>query len=205
MSRRSRGTRTCYFEKTRNCTSTSHALACPSMGIRYRLLGYSAMRVSEVALGTMTFGERWGWGAPLPESGRILDLFLDRGGNFVDTASNYTDGESEDLLGELLGDRRERVVLATKYTLTGQADDPNAGGNHRLNLVRSVERSLRRLRTDRVDLLWMHMWDGITPVDEVIRALDDLVRAGKVLSIGISDTPAWVVPRAPAVADLGGG
>src|SRR5947209_8159582 len=204
MSRRSRGTRTCYFEKTRNCTSTSHALACPSMGIRYRLLGSSAMRVSEVALGTMTFGERWGWGAPLPESRRMLDLFLDRGGNFVDTASNYTDGESEEQLGELIADRRDRVVLATKYTLTSDKADPNAGGNHRKNLVHTVERSLRRLRTDRVDLLWMHMWDGLTPIDEVVRALDDLVAAGKVLAIGISDTPAWVTSRAVAVAEIRG-
>ena len=172
--------------------------------MRYRLLGPSAIRVSELGLGTMTFGTAWGWGTDRAESGRILDLYLDRGGNLVDTASNYTEGESEELLGELLGERRERIVLATKYTLTSRPDDPNAGGNHRLNLIRSVERSLTRLRTDRVDLLWMHMWDGITPVDEVIRALDDLVRAGKVLSIGISDTPAWVVSRAAAVAELRG-
>jgi aryl-alcohol dehydrogenase-like predicted oxidoreductase len=172
--------------------------------MRYRLLGRSAIRVSELGLGTMTFGSAWGWGADRAESARILDLYLDRGGNFVDTASNYTDGESEELLGELLGERRERIVLATKYTLTSQADDPNAGGNHRLNLVRSVERSLRRLRTDRIDLLWMHMWDGITPVDEVVRALDDLVAAGKVVAIGISDTPAWVVSRAVAIAELRG-
>ena len=172
--------------------------------MRYRLLGSSAMRVSELALGTMTFGTAWGWGAGQAESRRMLDVFLDRGGNFVDTASNYTGGESEEYLGELLKSRRERVVLATKYTLTGGPDDPNAGGNHRLSLVRSLERSLRRLRTDRVDLLWMHMWDGLTPIEEVVRALDDVVAAGKVVAVGISDTPAWVISRAVAIAELRG-
>ena len=172
--------------------------------MRYRLLGGSAIRVSELALGTMTFGTAWGWGADEAECGRMLDLFLDRGGNFVDTACNYTGGESEEFLGRLLGERRQRVVLATKYTLTGDPDDPNAGGNHRLSLVRSLERSLRRLRTDRVDLLWMHMWDGLTPIDEALRALDDLVRAGKVLAVGISDTPAWVISRAVAIAEVRG-
>jgi aryl-alcohol dehydrogenase-like predicted oxidoreductase len=152
----------------------------------------------------MTFGERWGWGAALDESRRMLDLFVDRGGNFVDTASNYTDGESEEQLGELLAGRRDRIVLATKYTLTSRPDDPNAGGNHRKNLVQTVEESLRRLRTDRIDLLWMHMWDGMTRIDEVVRALDDLVSAGKVLSIGLSDTPAWVVSRAVAITELRG-
>ena len=172
--------------------------------MKYRILGSSALRVSEVALGTMTFGERWGWGAALDESRRMVDLFVDRGGNFVDTASNYTDGESEEQLGELLAGRRERIVLATKYTLTSRPDDPNAGGNHRKNLVQTVEQSLRRLRTDRIDLLWMHMWDGITPIDDVVRALDDLVSAGKVLAIGISDTPAWIVSRASAITELRG-
>ncbi len=172
--------------------------------MRYRLLGSSALRVSEVALGTMTFGERWGWGAELAESRRMLDLFLDRGGNFVDTANNYTDGESEEQLGELLEGRRERVVLGTKYTLTSRPEDPNAGGNHRKNLLQTLEASLRRLRTDRIDLLWMHMWDGITLIDEVVRALDDVVAAGKVVAIGISDTPAWVVSRAVAIAELRG-
>jgi aryl-alcohol dehydrogenase-like predicted oxidoreductase len=172
--------------------------------MRYRILGSSALRVSEVALGTMTFGERWGWGAAIDESRLMLDLFLDRGGNFVDTASNYTDGESEEQLGHLLIGRRDKIVLATKYTLTSRPDDPNAGGNHRKNLVQTVEQSLRRLRTDRIDLLWMHMWDGITPIDEVVRALNDLVAAGKVLAIGISDTPAWVVARASAITELRG-
>jgi aryl-alcohol dehydrogenase-like predicted oxidoreductase len=154
--------------------------------MKYRILGSSALRVSELALGTMTFGAKWGWGAELDESRRMLDLYLDRGGNFVDTASNYTDGESEEQLGEMLAGRRDRIVLATKYTLTSRPDDPNAGGNHR------------------IDLLWMHMWDGITPIDEVVRALDDLVAAGKVLAIGISDTPAWVISRAVAISELRG-
>jgi aryl-alcohol dehydrogenase-like predicted oxidoreductase len=172
--------------------------------MRYRILGSSALRVSELALGTMTFGEKWGWGAGLDESRRMLDLYIDRGGNFVDTASNYTDGESEEQLGELLTGRRERIVLATKYTLTSRPDDPNAGGNHRKNLVQTLDQSLGRLRTDRIDLLWMHMWDGITPIDEVVRALDDMVAAGKVLAIGISDTPAWVISRAAAITELRG-
>src|SRR6266571_557583 len=172
--------------------------------MKYRLLGRSAMRVSELALGSMTFGEKWGWGASLEESRRMLDLYLDRGGNFVDTASNYTDGQSEAFLGELLGDRRERIVLATKYTLTSNRQDPNAGGNHRKNMVQSVERSLRRMRTDRIDLLWMHMWDGMTPIEEVMRAFDDLVASGKVLAVGISDTPAWVISRGVAIAEQRG-
>jgi aryl-alcohol dehydrogenase-like predicted oxidoreductase len=172
--------------------------------MRYRLLGKSGLRVSELALGTMTFGEAWGWGASSEESRRVFDVFLDAGGNFVDTACNYTDGESESLLGEFVQEQRERLVVATKYTLTARKDDPNAGGNHRKNLVQTVEASLRRLRTDYVDLLWLHMWDGLTPVEEVVRALDDLVTAGKVLYVGLSDTPAWVVSRAVTMAELGG-
>jgi aryl-alcohol dehydrogenase-like predicted oxidoreductase len=170
----------------------------------YTLLGKSGLRLSELALGTMTFGETWGWGASREESRRILDAFVAAGGNFVDTACNYTDGESETLLGELAEGRRERLVLATKYTLTSRRDDPNAGGNSRKNLVQTLEESLRRLRTDYVDLLWLHMWDGMTPVEEVVRALDDLVTAGKVLYVGLSDTPAWVVSRAVTMAELSG-
>ena len=172
--------------------------------MRFRLLGKSGLRVSELALGTMTFGEAWGWGASAEESRRIFEAFADAGGNFVDTACNYTDGESERILGDLLADDRERFVLATKYTLTARRDDPNAGGNSRKNMVQSLEASLRRLHTDYVDLLWLHMWDGMTPVEEVMRALDDLVRAGKVLYVGISDTPAWVVSQANTLADLRG-
>lgn len=172
--------------------------------MRYKLLGRSGLRVSELALGTMTFGEAWGWGAPKEESRRIFDAFLEAGGNFVDTASNYTDGQSEELVGEFLRADRDRVVLATKYTLTSRRDDPNAGGNSRKSMARTLEGSLRRLGTDYVDLLWLHMWDGMTPVEEVVRALDDLVSSGKVLYVGISDTPAWVVSQAVMLADLRG-
>jgi aryl-alcohol dehydrogenase-like predicted oxidoreductase len=172
--------------------------------MRYKLLGRSGLRVSEVALGTMTFGDAWGWGAPKEESRRMFEAFLDAGGNFVDTACNYTDGQSEELVGEFVRADRDRIVLATKYTLTSRRDDPNAGGNSRKSMVRTLEGSLKRLGTDYVDLLWLHMWDGMTPVEEVVRALDDLVSSGKVLYVGISDTPAWVVSQAVLLAELRG-
>ncbi len=172
--------------------------------MRYTLLGRSGLRVSELALGTMTFGEAWGWGASGAECRHLFETYVEAGGNFVDTACNYTDGESEEIVGELVEGSRDRFVVATKYTLTSRRDDPNAGGNHRKNLVQTLETSLRRLRTDYVDLLWLHMWDGMTPVEEVVRALDDVVTAGKVLYVGISDTPAWVVSRAVTIAELRG-
>ncbi len=172
--------------------------------MRYKLLGRSGLRVSELALGTMTFGEAWGWGASKDESRKIFDAYAEAGGNFVDTACNYTDGESERFLGDFLRADRDHFVVATKYTLTLRRDDPNAGGNSRKNMMRTLDESLRRLGTDYVDLLWLHMWDGTTPVEEVVRALDDLVSAGKVLYVGISDTPAWVVSQAVALADLRG-
>jgi aryl-alcohol dehydrogenase-like predicted oxidoreductase len=172
--------------------------------MRYTLLGRSGLRVSEVALGTMTFGDAWGWGASEDVSRRMFEAFVEAGGNFVDTACNYTDGQSESILGALVEPERERFVLGTKYTLTARRDDPNAGGNQRKNLVQTLEASLRRLRTDYVDLLWLHMWDGMTPVVEVVRALDDLVSSGKVLYVGISDTPAWVISQAVTLADLRG-
>jgi aryl-alcohol dehydrogenase-like predicted oxidoreductase len=172
--------------------------------MRYKLLGHSGLRISELCLGTMTFGEDWGWGASQEESHRIFELFVEAGGNFIDTANNYTDGSSERIAGELIAPARERFVLATKYTLTARKDDPNGGGNSRKNLVQSLEGSLHRLRTDYVDLLWLHMWDGMTPLDEVLRALDDVVRAGKVLYVGFSDTPAWVISQAVMAAELRG-
>ena len=172
--------------------------------MRYKLLGRSGLRVSELCLGTMTFGDDWGWGAPKAESKEIFDAFIEAGGNYIDTANNYTNGTSEKFVGEFIASDRDRFVVATKYTLSERPDDPNFGGNHRKNMFRSIEGSLRRLNTDHVDLLWLHMWDGMTPVDEVLRALDDLVRAGKVLYVGISDTPAWVVSQANATADLRG-
>jgi aryl-alcohol dehydrogenase-like predicted oxidoreductase len=170
----------------------------------YRLLGRSGLRVSPLALGTMTFGSDWGWGAAKDEARRIFDAYVDRGGNFVDTANQYTNGTAERLVGEFTSDRRDSLVLATKYTLTSRAGDPNSGGNHRKSMVRSVEDSLRRLGTDYIDLLYLHAWDFTTPVEEILRAMDDLVRAGKVLYVGISDTPAWQVARMQAIADLRG-
>jgi aryl-alcohol dehydrogenase-like predicted oxidoreductase len=134
----------------------------------------------------------------------MFDVFAAADGNFIDTANNYTDGTSEKFIGDFTRADRDHFVIATKYTLSEFASDPNFGGNHRKNMRRSVEGSLRRLETDHIDLLWLHMWDGMTPVEEVMRALDDLVRAGKVLYVGISDTPAWVVSQANTLADLRG-
>lgn len=172
--------------------------------MRYKLLGKSGLRVAELCLGTMTFGEEWGWGASREESRRIFEAYVKAGGNYIDTANRYTEGTSEKLVGEFVGAARDEFVLATKYTLSMNPDDLNASGNHRKNLRQSVEASLRRLNTDYIDLLWLHAWDFLTPVEEVMRGLDDLVRAGKVLYLGISDTPAWVVARANTMAELRG-
>jgi aryl-alcohol dehydrogenase-like predicted oxidoreductase len=172
--------------------------------VRYTLFGRTGLRVSELSLGTMTFGEDWGWGAAKDTSARILDAYADAGGNFLDTASNYTGGSAESILGELLEGRRDRFVLASKYTCAADGGDVNAAGNHRKNLVRSVEESLARLRTDHLDILWVHARDNFTPVDEVMRALDDLVRAGKVLYLGVSDWPAWEIAQANTLAELRG-
>jgi aryl-alcohol dehydrogenase-like predicted oxidoreductase len=174
------------------------------MTMKYFLLGRSGLRVSELALGAMSFGTDWGWGTDIDEARRMLDVYVDNGGNFVDTANQYTNGSSERILGELLGEKRPEIVLATKYTLSTRPSDANAGGNHRKSMVRSIETSLQRLKTDYVDLLYLHLWDGTTPVEEILRAMDDLVRAGKVLYLGISDTPAWQVSRMQAIADLRG-
>jgi aryl-alcohol dehydrogenase-like predicted oxidoreductase len=170
----------------------------------YRLLGRSGLRVSPIALGTMTFGTDWGWGAERDEARRIFDTYVDRGGNFIDTSNNYTNGSSERLLGEFAAERRDSLVIATKYTMATRPGDPNSGGNHRKNMVRSVEDSLRRLNTDYLDLLQLHAWDGLTPVEEILRAMDDLVSAGKVVYLGISDAPAWQVSRMQAIAELRG-
>ena len=170
----------------------------------YLLLGRSGLRVSPMALGTMTFGEDWGWGADAQEARRIFDGYLDRGGNFVDTANVYTEGSAERLLGQFLAGRRDRVVVASKYTLSLQPGDPNAGGNHRKSLMRSVESTLRRLDSDYLDLLFLHAWDGTTAAEEVMRGLDDLVRAGKLLYAGVSDIPAWQVARMQTLAEWRG-
>jgi aryl-alcohol dehydrogenase-like predicted oxidoreductase len=169
--------------------------------MRYRTLGASGLRVSELILGAMTFGEQGGVGAPLQECRQMLDLYAEAGGNMIDTAVNYRDGASEQILGELLEGRRESFVLGTKYTVSRDRADPNAAGNHRKNLRASLETSLRRLRTDYVDVYWVHMWDRDTPIEETMRALDDAVRAGTVLYAGISDAPAWVVSRANTLAE----
>src|ERR1700681_1054210 len=172
--------------------------------MKYRLLGNSGLRVSEAALGTMTFGEDWGWGAAKDESRKVYDAFREAGGNFIDTANFYTNGTSESFLGEFMKDHRQSVVLATKYTMSAPGTDPNAAGNQRKNMMQSVEASLKRLQTDYIDLYWVHMWDQITPVEEVMRGLDDLVRAGKVLYVGISDAPAWWIAQANTLAQLSG-
>jgi len=172
--------------------------------MRYRLLGNSGLRVSEAALGTMTFGEDWGWGSAKEESRKVYDAFREAGGNFIDTANLYTNGTSEALLGEFMEGHRQSVVLATKYSNAFPGIDPNAAGNQRKNMVQAVEASLKRLRTDYIDLYWVHIWDEITPVEEVMRGLDDLVRAGKVLYTGISDAPAWWIAQANTLAELRG-
>jgi len=173
--------------------------------MRYKLLGRSGLRVSELALGTMTFGEDWGWGAGREESRQIFDQYAEAGGNFIDTSTNYTNGTSEALVGEFTCADREHFVIATKYTLTSPANtDPNRGGNSRKNMMQTVERSLSRLRSDYIDLLYLHMWDHMTPVEEVMRGLDDLVQQGKVLYIAFSDTPAWIVAEAATLAALRG-
>jgi aryl-alcohol dehydrogenase-like predicted oxidoreductase len=168
--------------------------------MRYRLFGASGLRVSELFLGAMTFGEQGGVGAAPEECQRIVDTYADAGGNVIDTAINYRDGASEEILGEVLTGRRDRFVLATKYTVSRDRDDPNAAGNHRKNLRLSLETSLRRLRTSYIDIYWVHMWDRHTPPEETMRALDDEVRAGKILYVGISDTPAWLIARANTLA-----
>lgn len=172
--------------------------------MKYRLLGNSGLRVSESALGTMTFGEDWGWGTAKDESRKVYDAFREAGGNFIDTANMYTNGSSESFLGDFMQGHRQSVVLATKYTNSNPGTDPNAGGNQRKNMMQSVESSLKRLRTDYIDLYWVHIWDQMTPVEEVMRGLDDLVRQGKVLYVGISDAPAWWISQANMLAHLRG-
>jgi len=171
--------------------------------VNYKLLGRSGLRVSELALGAMTFGME-DWGVDEAESRRVYDRFREAGGNFIDTANIYSGGRSETFLGRFMGEDRERIVLATKYTGVTRARDVNAGGNQRKNMMESIHASLKRLRTDYIDLYWVHARDFLTPIEEVMRGLDDLVRQGKVLYIGISDTPAWEVSRANAIAELRG-
>lgn len=175
--------------------------------MKLRLLGPSGLRVSELCLGTMTFGEDWGWGADKTTSQQIFEAFVQAGGNFIDTSNNYTNGTSERYVGEFVHAEREKYVVATKYTLRvkpNDAADVNLGGNSRKSLLRSVENSLKRLNTDYIDVLYLHMWDFTTPVEEVLQSMNALVQAGKVLYFAFSDTPAWVVSSAIAKAEAYG-
>ncbi len=168
------------------------------------LLGKSGLRVSELCLGTMTFGEEWGWGASKEECSNIFSKYVDAGGNFIDTANKYTEGTSEKYVGEFISGDRDRFVLATKYTSNTKRGDPNAGGNHRKNMIQSLNASLNRLDTDYIDLYWVHAWDPFTPIEELMRSLDDMVKSGKILYAGISDAPAWVVSQANTIANQRG-
>ena len=172
--------------------------------MNYQLLGRSGLRVSDLCLGTMTFGEDWGWGAGPQEARKIYDAFREAGGNFIDTANLYTEGTSERFVGDFIQGHRSEVVVATKYSLSGPGHGANAGGNQRKNMMESVEASLRRLKTDYIDLYWLHAWDQLTPAEEVMRAFDDLVRSGKVLYVGVSDAPAWWVAKSNTLAELRG-
>ena len=182
----------------------SHLVGVNQTTMNYQLLGRSGLRVSDLCLGTMTFGEDWGWGAAKDEARRIYDAYRAAGGNFIDAANIYTGGNSEKMVGEFIAPHRDEIVLATKYTLGFPGRGPNAAGNARKNMVQEVEASLKRLGTDYIDLYWLHAWDQLTPAEEVMRAFDDLVRAGKVLYVGISDAPAWVVSESNTLAELRG-
>jgi aryl-alcohol dehydrogenase-like predicted oxidoreductase len=172
----------------------------------YVTLGRSGLRVSPLCLGTMTFGTEWGWGSEEPVARAVFDNYIEAGGNFIDTANVYTEGRSEELLGKFITDSglRHRLVLATKFTFNPDPGDPNAGGNGRKNIYRSVEDSLRRLNTDYIDLYWLHAWDTVTPAEEVVSTLNALVQSGKIRHYGFSDTPAWYVARAKTIAEKEG-
>jgi aryl-alcohol dehydrogenase-like predicted oxidoreductase len=172
----------------------------------YVTLGRSGLRVSPLTLGTMTFGTEWGWGTEENISRDVFNRYIDAGGNFIDTADLYTAGTSEKMVGKFISERglRDRVVLATKFTFNSEPGNPNAGGNGRKNIYRALEGSLNRLQTDYIDLYWLHAWDTLTPVEEVISTLNDLVRQGKIRHYGFSDTPAWYVARAQTLAELQG-
>jgi aryl-alcohol dehydrogenase-like predicted oxidoreductase len=172
----------------------------------YRLLGRSGLRVSPLSLGAMTFGvgSNGSWGSSDEEAEAIVNAYVEAGGNFIDTANFYSMGRSEEVLAGLIAGRRDRLVISTKYTLTMRQGDPNASGNHRKNMIQSVEGSLRRLGTDHIDLFYLHKWDFRTGVDEIMRAFDDLVSAGKIHYVAFSDVPAWQIARMQTIADLRG-
>jgi aryl-alcohol dehydrogenase-like predicted oxidoreductase len=168
----------------------------------FRSLGRTGLKVSPLGLGAMTFG----WGADKETSRRLFDTYRNTGGNFVDTADLYSGGTSEEWLGEMIEETKSRdaIVLATKFSFNAQQGNPNAGGNGRKNILRAIDGSLRRLKTDYIDLYIMHTWDRVTPVEEVASTLNDLVRSGKVRHIGLSDVPAWYASRYTTIADLRG-
>ncbi len=173
--------------------------------MNYKLLGRSGLKVSELCLGTMGFGTEAGWGADKQTSFAIMDAFANAGGNFLDTANVYKLGTSEKIIGEYVHNHdRDYFVLATKYSLKDNMTNPNASGNSRKNMMRSVEESLRRLKTDFIDVLYLHIWDDLTPMDEVLRGMDDLIRQGKITYAAISDTPAWQVAKGNTLAELMG-
>jgi aryl-alcohol dehydrogenase-like predicted oxidoreductase len=173
----------------------------------YVTLGRSGLRVSPFCLGAMTFGEDLGFGASVKESEAVLDRYLDLGGNFIDTANGYNKGHSEKIIGDHIAhdrDKRDRLVLATKFSTNLYVGDPNGGGSNRKSVIAACEQSLRRLRTDYIDLYWLHNWDKHTPIEETMAALHDLVQSGKVRYIGVSDTPAWKVAQAQLIAQFRG-
>ena len=173
--------------------------------MQYKLLGRSGLKVSELCLGTMGFGTATPWGVDKAASFSIMEAFGNAGGNFLDTANRYQDGMSEEIVGAFINQHdRDYWVVATKYSLYDNQTNPNASGNNRKNMMRSVEQSLKRLNTDFIDVLYLHIWDALTPMDEVLRGLDDLVRQGKVNYIAISDTPAWMVSKGQTMAELMG-
>ncbi|MDX8524910.1 aldo/keto reductase [Mesorhizobium sp. MSK_1335] len=176
------------------------------MTMTYYMLGNSGLRVSRLALGTMTFGTELGWGADKDTASAIFDAYVEAGGNFFDTADLYTSGTAETWLGSFISERglRDKAVIATKFTMNSDPGNPNAGGNGRKNIMRAVDASLKRLGTDYIDLYFLHVWDRLTPAEEVLRTLDDLVRAGKVRHIGLSNVPGWYAGRTQAIAELRG-
>src|SRR6202030_1208597 len=182
------------------CLAHARVSIMPPMSLdHYVTLGRSGLRVSPFCLGAMTFGEDLGWGSSVEESQRIIDRFVELGGNFIDTANRYTNGHSEKIIGDHVGRhsaRRDRLVIATKFSSTLYPGDPNGGGTGRKSIIAACENSLRRLQTDYIDLYWLHHWDVNTPIDETMATLEDLVRAGKVRYVGVSDTPAWKVVEA---------
>jgi aryl-alcohol dehydrogenase-like predicted oxidoreductase len=170
-------------------------------------VGHSGLRVSPFCLGSMTFGDDFGWGASVADSEAMIAAYLDRGGNFIDTANIYTNGHSEKIIGDVFAQRkasRDRVVIGTKFFGNLFEGDPNGGGAGRKALMQQCEASLRRLQTDYIDIYWLHLWDRTTPIEETLRGLDDLVASGKVRYIGFSDLPAWKVSQAQTLAHFRG-